>query len=98
MVFIQRQFEGVTAQMSRSLSKELRLVLHQMDDAPSQIAAQDGVAETLAELEIELRFDDAPDPNDQRRWFDFSGTVVTVSYTPLTLPTKSRVTIPGASL
>lgn len=77
VVFIQRHFEGVTAQMSRSLSKELRLVLHQMDDAPSQIAAQDGVAETLAELEIELRFDDAPDLNDQRRWFDFSGTVVT---------------------
>jgi len=76
VVFIQRHFEGVTAQMTRSLSNELRLVLRQVDEAPSQIAAVEEVAQALSELDITLQFLETPSLTDQRRWFDFSGTVV----------------------
>lgn len=77
VVFIQRHFEGVTSQMTQTLSNELRLVLREIDDAPSDLAALEAVQDTLAELEMEVRFSDLDDPVSQRRWFDFSGTVVT---------------------
>ncbi|SHG29231.1 ATP-binding protein [Cognatishimia maritima] len=76
VVFIQRHFEGVTTQMTRSLSNELRLVLRQIDEAPSQPAAIESVAETLAELEIAVQFAPEATLEPQRRWFDFSGLVV----------------------
>lgn len=77
VVFIQRHFEGVTSQMTRSLSNELRLVLREIDQAPSQIAAMDVTQSTLAELEIDVQFSNVQDWQSQRRWYDFSGTVVT---------------------
>lgn len=77
VVFIQRHFEGVTSQMTQSLSNELRLVLREIDEAPSQIAALEAVEDTLAELEIEVAFSQTNGLESQRRWFDFSGTVVT---------------------
>lgn len=77
VVFIQRHFEGVTSQMTRSLSNELRLVLREIDQAPSQIAAMEVTQSTLAELEIDVQFSNVQDWQSQRRWYDFSGTVVT---------------------
>ncbi|CUJ29435.1 ATP-binding protein [Cognatishimia activa] len=76
VVFIQRHFEGVTAQMTRSLSHELRLVLKEIDTAPSQNAAQEEVKDKLAELEISVRFTEQVEVASERRWYDFSGTVV----------------------
>ncbi|MFY0595776.1 MAG: two-component sensor histidine kinase [Cognatishimia sp.] len=77
VVFIQRHFEGVTAQMTQSLSNELRLILRQIDEAPSQIAAMEQIKTALVELDLEVRFVEDGHYDPQRRWFDFSGTVVT---------------------
>lgn len=76
IVFIQRHFEGVTAQMTLSLSNELRLVLRQIDEAPSEILAMEQIKTTLSELEMDIRFVESEYYEPQRRWFDFSGTVV----------------------
>lgn len=76
VVFIQRHFEGVTAQMTRSLSNELRLVLKEINGSPTQMAALYDVQETLSELEIEVVFTETDTLLSERRWFDFSGTVV----------------------
>ena len=65
VVFVQRHFEGVSSQMSRDLAREVKLVLEQPELAPA--------------LDLTLdRVDDSALPErSQRRWFDFSGLVVT---------------------
>lgn len=77
VVFIQRHFEGVTSQMTRSLSNELRLVFREIDAAPSQVAALEAVEDILKDLEISISFTETTELDSQRRWYDFSGTVVT---------------------
>lgn len=77
VVFIQRHFEGVTSQMTRSLSNELRLVFREIDAAPSQVAALEAVEDILMDLEISISFTETTELDSQRRWYDFSGTVVT---------------------
>lgn len=66
VVFIQRHFEGVTTQMTRTLTDELRLVA--TADGPEQ----DRLAEAL---NFDLRtVDPASVPTrDSRRWYDLSG-------------------------
>ncbi|EPX76182.1 ATP-binding protein [Salipiger mucosus] len=64
VVFIQRHFEGVSAQMTRDISREINLSL----EDPS----------AAAPLELELRevpVGEMPEA-DLRRWYDFSGLVV----------------------
>ena len=71
VVFIQRHFEGVTRQMTRVASREIRLI--------SAALEAGGPAEVLArQLEIGI----APVPGaevpegNMRRWFDFSGLIM----------------------
>lgn len=74
--FIQRHFEGVTKQMTRTVVREVSLVRDAIEDL-------DGSPQTLADLEevidwldftIEIGIDEPIE--NQRRWYDFSGLVV----------------------
>src|SRR5690554_6011761 len=69
VVFIQRHFEGVTRQMTRTAAREVQMLIQDMQTAPDQAAALAAVAGVAPLLEIELRFL----PGDvtavsQRRW------------------------------
>ncbi|MDZ7709236.1 MAG: ATP-binding protein [Roseovarius sp.] len=66
VVFIQRHFEGVTQQMTRTMMREIRLVLDRDDSA---------IAEALG-IEVQAVPEAALPPNDTRLWYDFSGIVV----------------------
>ncbi|MCV2892104.1 ATP-binding protein [Lentibacter sp. XHP0401] len=66
IIFIQRHFEDVTTQMTRSMALELRLVLSEYE--------QDGVSASATPLEIELAAGELIE--ERQRWYDFSGFVV----------------------
>jgi two-component system osmolarity sensor histidine kinase EnvZ len=68
VVFIQRHFEGVTEQMTRSVVQELRLIQRTVDPAEQAALAR--------ALNYELAPGDTPPAADTRRWFDLSGIVV----------------------
>jgi two-component system osmolarity sensor histidine kinase EnvZ len=77
VAFIQRHFEDVTEQMTRSVLYDLTYLTDTVNAAPDRAGAQaaiDGIAPALA-LDVRL-----PDPDlpaaDQRRWYDFSGLVL----------------------
>ncbi|QPM89661.1 ATP-binding protein [Pseudooceanicola algae] len=70
VVFIQRHFEGVTVQMTETVTSELQLVL-----APPDGVSADGVASALAIGVMEMAPDEMPRA-DYARWFDLSGRVV----------------------
>lgn len=65
VVFVQRHFEDVSSQMSREMAREVNLALSQPELAPA--------------LEVELSDPSKMTPGaaDSRRWYDFSGLVVT---------------------
>lgn len=78
VVFIQRHFEGVTKQMSRSVALELRYLLDEMQGLPTEARALGTVRDLARNLQYDLVFvEGAQVPQDtQRRWYDFSGIVV----------------------
>lgn len=78
VVFIQRHFEGVTEQMSRSVALELRYLLDEIQGLPTQASALSAVRDVSNSLRYDLVFvADAQLPvEDLRRWYDFSGIVV----------------------
>ena len=67
VVFIQRHFEGVTQQMTGTMTREIRLVLDSDDPA---------VAGTL-DIDVQAVPEAAMPESDTRLWYDFSGIVVT---------------------
>src|SRR6056297_2716455 len=73
VVFIQRHFEGVTEQMTRTASREVRALL---DSGES--AREAGASRLARSLQIAVQ----PVPTDElpranlRRWFDFTGIIV----------------------
>lgn len=78
VVFIQRHFEGVTVQMTSSLSRELLLVLSQIEQAEDINGAHRRLAEIASPLAIATNFvsEDQVELENRRRWYDFSGIVV----------------------
>ncbi|WP_282025845.1 ATP-binding protein [Limimaricola cinnabarinus] len=73
--FVQRHFEGVTQQMTRSVLIDLRFLSQAVDAAPDRAAAE-ARAQTLGQpLELEARFA-PPVPADAVRFFDLSGRAV----------------------
>ena len=78
VVFIQRHFEGVTEQMSRSVALELRYLLGEMQAQPSPAEALGAVEHVARSLRYDLAFVNADQvPSDNaRRWYDFSGIIV----------------------
>jgi two-component system osmolarity sensor histidine kinase EnvZ len=85
VVFIQRHFEGVTEQMTRTVSREVRLILDE--------GAQAGpIARTLEITMTPIVPADVP-RDDSRRWYDFTGRFV-VSYMHALLPALRAVDLP----
>jgi two-component system osmolarity sensor histidine kinase EnvZ len=78
VVFIQRHFEGVTEQMSRSITLEMRLILDEIARHDSPDVALAAVSRETRTLLYDVDFvQEAEVPPDVvRRWFDFSGIVV----------------------
>ncbi len=74
VVFIQRHFEGVTEQMTQSVTRELRL----MRETPQSVEelARSRMAETLRIDVREVPRAEMPQ-QDQRLWYDFSGRIIT---------------------
>ncbi|MBY6006282.1 two-component sensor histidine kinase [Salipiger bermudensis] len=81
VVFVQRHFEDVSSQMSRDLAREIRLVLERPELAPALDLTLTRVPES------------ALPEQSQRRWFDFSGLVVTQTL-ERAVPGLERILLP----
>lgn len=77
LVFIQRHFEGVTEQMTRTVVLDLQYLLDRVNAAPDLATAQsiEGVVADPLQLVMTLPANAMPQTG-VRRWFDFSGRVV----------------------
>jgi two-component system osmolarity sensor histidine kinase EnvZ len=74
VVFLQRHFEGVTMQMTQSVSREMRLVIQALDDG--QVGPDGGALAEALEIIVEpVAAVEVPGSN-LRRWFDFSGLTI----------------------
>ncbi|WP_353532506.1 ATP-binding protein [Cognatishimia sp. WU-CL00825] len=76
VIFIQRHFEDVTSQMTRALSGELIFVLDGVAAQASPEAVQKTVFPVARSLGLDPSFRQSETTQNQRRWYDFSGTVV----------------------
>jgi len=85
VVFIQRHFEGVTEQMTRSVSREVRLILQEGGESHP-------VAETL-EIDVAQIPPDTLPRRDSRRWYDFTGRFVIRNFEQI-LPSLVAVDLP----
>ncbi|WP_353338380.1 ATP-binding protein [Pelagimonas sp. KU-00592-HH] len=74
-VFIQRHFEDVTEQMTRTVSRELVLLIDTLaqSDKGGDMA---GFMRLADSLEYTVVLGERPPQEDFRRWYDFSGLVV----------------------
>jgi len=71
--FLQRHLEDVTSQMVRAASREVDLVLRQLEPAETQQQALAAVRPELVALDMKMRFlgvNETPEPG-RRRWYDF---------------------------
>ncbi|MCF2872680.1 ATP-binding protein [Octadecabacter sp. G9-8] len=77
IVFIQRHFEGVTEQMTRSIALELQFLIDEVNDAPDLTAALAVVAQVAEPLELATVLPAADVPNESsKRWLDLTGGTV----------------------
>ncbi|MEM0946225.1 MAG: ATP-binding protein [Pseudomonadota bacterium] len=74
-VFIQRLYENVTEQMTRSFLAPLRVVTAEIDRAETRAAAR-GVVDMAQRLLIRVDLDAEPAKEDARLFYDLSGRVV----------------------
>lgn len=77
VMFLQRHFEGVTRQMTTSLSHELAFVARLVDGAADAEAARRAGVSVARPLELDLTLPAQAAPQDSRLFYDFSGRVVT---------------------
>ena len=77
VMFLQRHFEGVTRQMTASMSHELTFVARLIDSAATPDAARRAGVSVARPLELELALPVDPPAEDRRLFYDFSGRVVT---------------------
>ena len=78
VIFIQRHFDGVTRQMSRSAAIEIGLVLSQIDTAQDLATAQAraGALGLGLKITVDLPTQLSAPPTDQRDFWDLSGREV----------------------
>lgn len=78
VVFIKRDLEDVTSQMTATVLREVRLLQQQGVGAENQSELLARLAPFLSPLQMQARFleADAPDPKDHLAWYEFSGRVV----------------------
>ncbi|WP_317054788.1 ATP-binding protein [Roseovarius rhodophyticola] len=91
VIFIQRHFEGVTNQMTRTASREVRVLLNSGETAEE--IAQSGVAATLQVMVEDVAMAELPLQNT-RRWYDFTGAFVIREFTQL-LPSVKAIELPN---
>lgn len=77
VMFLQRHFDGVTRQMTASLSHELSFVARLIDSAANPEAARRAGIAVARPLELTLTLPAGPVAPDQRLFHDFSGRIVT---------------------
>ena len=75
--FIQRHFEGVTRQMTRSVLLELAFLDAEAAQAPTPEAARAALAEIAVPLALDVELPSEPPESDARRWDDLTGGRVT---------------------
>ncbi|WP_108484339.1 ATP-binding protein [Oceaniglobus ichthyenteri] len=96
IVFIQRHYEDVTEQMSRSVALELGYILRQIEISPTATAGLMQVAELAKALNLVITLpDESPPMGDKRRFYDLSGRVVIVTLRG-DLPTLERTDLTGS--
>lgn len=78
VVFIKRDLEDVTTQMTATVLREVNLLLQQGGSAKGQSEYLLRLAPFLQPLQMEADFlqTGAPDPHDHLAWYEFSGRVV----------------------
>ncbi|MBB97671.1 MAG: two-component sensor histidine kinase [Rhodobacteraceae bacterium] len=78
VIFIQRHFEDVTAQMTHTVIRELQLIIGQASAADSSAMALVRMGPTAEVLQFDLAFvePDAIPAEDTRLWYDLSGIVM----------------------
>jgi len=77
LVFIQRQFEDVTLQMTRSLALEIGFLLEEVDTSGSLIEATARIARLSGPLELNVEIPAIESPESNARvFYDLSGRVV----------------------
>ena len=76
IVFIQRHFEDVTAQMTRSLAPTLRHLASEVESAPDAAAARVRLARLAPALDVEATLDPEAPVRAGRAFYDLSSRVV----------------------
>ena len=76
VIFVQRHFEGVTEQLTRSVRDEIRLIVAQVETGDSRDAATAAMQPLAEALDYTLNWQEIAPEQDTRRWFDLSGLVV----------------------
>lgn len=81
VTFIQRHFEGVTRQMTRSVASEVTFVAAMVNAAPTLQVAQDRVGQVMRPLSLGITLPAPHAPTDNRRdLIDLSGRVVIATF------------------
>ncbi|MCR9125443.1 MAG: ATP-binding protein [Rhodobacteraceae bacterium] len=95
VIFIQRHFEDVTAQMTQTMAREMRLVLEAVQDAPDQPTALARIGEFAPTLGIGAAFaaPGAVPSAHMVRWYDFSGRVM-IGHMTRAVPRVQTVLLP----
>lgn len=75
VLFVQRHFEGVTTQMTRSVSREIQVLREAFDGAGMREVAESRIAQTL-EIDVQPVGRASVPPANYRRWYDLTGSVV----------------------
>ena len=73
VVFVQRTVEGVTKQMTRSVSRQVRLLLY---ETRNQGVTDDSAASSFLVMRREVIARDAVPEDDRRHWYDLMGLMV----------------------
>ena len=78
LVFIQRHYDGVTAQMAGSIASELNFAIQQVNNAPDVEAARARLTEMSGPLGLEMGLDEAGtvEPAALRAAYDVTGGVI----------------------
>lgn len=75
VVFIQRHFDGVSEQMTTSVSREVRLLLSQHPGGAEEIAASPSAR--ILRINVRSVAPESVPKEDVRLWYDLTGSVVT---------------------
>src|SRR5690606_20010642 len=80
ITFIQRHFEGVTRQMTRTVAMEIAYLVEIVEAAPTLAAAQAEVNALVRPLSLDVRLPSETAPQaDSRGFLDLSGRAITAT-------------------